>query len=241
MNFINCPVCDNEFDEYGEHPHAGRCIYHCPHCGADHFIYSDSWELENLFEPSVEGRTVQTIVRWNDAIPTYRLAELSDQDELAWFVYVARQGMLMAWTSAGWEHPTPEAHSGPRGKSTSIPRKNARPKKIALSRLMGFAWHGLSKRPHALAGHLNDDRTSESADSIALTSHKDNMKSFHEARRSGKLPEDQLVYPIGIKRSILERLRQLTSSRGKKLEAYVNHILEIEIRRLLTDGFDWAG
>jgi len=237
---IECPICSCEFSEHDEQPDAEHCIFRCPDCSA-HFFVGDDWDLIHNFEPMVQGNPIRALLRRESPNQWFRLADFGRGSDVAWIVYVARNGDLMIYKGlvdyeyqkSEWESRPAERLSGFTDRRTSSLRQHKGSYlKLSSARVIAYAWHDLSENENAIVEHRNDERSRETANDISLGSPSSNQTNRHEARRSGKQPKDQPVYRIRTLRSTVERLSELSCLKGEALDRYVDQLLKFEISRL---------
>lgn len=221
----------------------GPYLYRCPTCSRLFFVADDKWALDNMFEPKLADLTpIDAIIDISSSSERVVYGRAQMHNDWMWDVYITKDaGRVVAYKPGEKltalviaSYPTkgnrPQVQVARNEKNRSAKTKYANP---TTYRLAQYAWGKLSENTKAFVLHPDDVRTANGCDKTSIGDHRSNAEALHDSRNKGVLPEDELVFSIGIRRGIAKTLSRVYGKNAKKVSAVVNglllkHLAEVE-------------
>ena len=147
----------------------------CPRCQKVIFVFDDEGDIRRNFEPIIEGDTVEAVVHSFAKMGPYRLARIPAEKEIAWSLYVSRQGAVFAYKSTRkrWIALEPGTYFTDGSRPlVSLARNSSWPGsshgKFKVYQLLVWAgWVPRGRRGTAVLEHLDDDVANNDVKNLA--------------------------------------------------------------------------
>ena len=231
-----CPKCSETFDPYiQEFFGSDKAYFRCPSpdCAIIMLSFEDHSDIERYLVPTIESKTVDAIVHLNEIDGPFLLAKLPKDWEIAWSVYVSRDGEVFRFKSLRkrWKKVR-GAHDPSRDQRPTVNLARHRDR-IARGRhrityvywIQYYAgWMPLDNDLPALIRHRDDNPKHMDASNLVGGTHRENAMDFATNRKKTARPRGKTIkIPIGA--STLDRVSDRFQIKGRKLYAKIEEIV----------------